>query len=88
MSVVPSRTKRTVVSTKARKPPRCPICRGVLPATEDSPERGPKFAPMCSARCKRIDLATWLGEGYRVAGEYADQDQDGSAGSVDTGEER
>jgi endogenous inhibitor of DNA gyrase (YacG/DUF329 family) len=49
--------------------PRCPICRGRLPETEEGPERGPKFAPMCSLRCKRIDLATWLGEGYRIAGD-------------------
>jgi endogenous inhibitor of DNA gyrase (YacG/DUF329 family) len=51
-----------------RREARCPICRGVLPTTEESPERGPKWAPLCSLRCKRIDLATWLGEGYRVAG--------------------
>jgi endogenous inhibitor of DNA gyrase (YacG/DUF329 family) len=52
--------------------PRCPVCRGVLPTAEESPERGPKHAPMCSARCKQIDLATWLGEGYRIAGEAAE----------------
>ncbi|MFO0684943.1 MAG: DNA gyrase inhibitor YacG [Sandaracinus sp.] len=51
---------------------RCPICRGPLPDVEESPERGPKFAPLCSMRCKRIDLATWLGEGYRVPGPPAD----------------
>lgn len=56
---------------RARKP-RCPICRGALPEAEESAERGPKFAPLCSLRCKRIDLATWLGEGYRVAGPPVD----------------
>lgn len=62
---------------------RCPICRGVLPRVEESPERGPKFAPMCSMRCKRIDLATWLGEGYRIAGEPAEttpEDEDRHTG--------
>lgn len=52
--------------------PRCPVCRGALPSVQESPERGPEFAPMCSMRCKRIDLATWLGEGYRIAGEPAE----------------
>lgn len=56
---------------RSAKTPRCPICRGVLPSKEESSERGPRYAPMCSLRCKRIDLATWLGEGYRVAGEPA-----------------
>jgi endogenous inhibitor of DNA gyrase (YacG/DUF329 family) len=51
---------------------RCPICRGVLPTEAESDERGPKYAPLCSLRCKRIDLAMWLGEGYRIAGEPAD----------------
>ena len=54
-----------------RGPGCCPICRGALPTTDESPERGPQFAPLCSQRCKRIDLATWLGEGYRIAGEPA-----------------
>jgi len=67
--------------------PRCRICHSVLPETEESAERGPRFAPMCSLRCKRIDLATWLGEGYRITGEPADlADHDG--GRHDSGDER
>ena len=50
---------------------RCPICHGRLPTREEGPERGPRYAPLCSLRCKRIDLATWLGEGYRVPAEPA-----------------
>lgn len=66
--------------------PRCPVCRGVLPQAEESPERGPKYAPLCSMRCKRIDLATWLGEGYRIAGEpVSEGQQDGESGP--TGED-
>lgn len=67
-----------MASERVRKA-RCPICRGVLPTAEEGPERGPKFAPLCSLRCKRIDLATWLGEGYRVAGESADMMDEGAS---------
>lgn len=66
--------------------PRCPVCRGVLPQADESPDRGPKFAPMCSARCKRIDLATWLGEGYRIAAE-ASESSERDAESDRTGDE-
>jgi len=31
---------------------------------------------MCSLRCKKIDLATWLGEGYRIPGQPADPTDD------------
>jgi endogenous inhibitor of DNA gyrase (YacG/DUF329 family) len=65
---------------------RCPVCHGVMPRSEEGPERGPRFAPMCSLRCKRIDLATWLGEGYRIAGEPAEpEDENGDRHS--SGEE-
>jgi endogenous inhibitor of DNA gyrase (YacG/DUF329 family) len=41
---------------------------------------------MCSLRCKRIDLATWLGEGYRISGESAPpEDENGDRHS--SGEE-
>lgn len=65
------------MASERTRAPRCPICRGLLPTADEGPERGPKFAPLCSLRCKRIDLATWLGEGYRVAGEPAGSDQSG-----------
>ena len=48
--------------TTFHKSPKCPICR----------ERGKTVAedmaltPFCSARCKRIDLAQWLLEGYSL----------------------
>ncbi len=89
---------------------RCPICRSVLPLAEESPERGPKWAPLCSSRCKRIDLdrsarlagptqlcrvrsaddsgrdlATWLGEGYRIEGAPAESTYDDGG---PTGDER
>ncbi len=38
---------------------RCPICREPAPARSD-------HAPFCSARCRDVDLGTWLQEGYRI----------------------
>jgi len=33
----------------------------------------PDFAPFCSRGCKDRDLLKWLGEGYRIAGPPADE---------------
>ncbi len=41
----------------------CPICHTEI---EDVPRDYP-HAPFCSARCKRIDLANWFGERYRLS---------------------
>jgi endogenous inhibitor of DNA gyrase (YacG/DUF329 family) len=41
----------------APKPQRCPMCG--RPTDQ-------KYRPFCSARCKQLDLARWLNEGYRV----------------------
>ncbi|HEY1721272.1 MAG TPA: DNA gyrase inhibitor YacG [Magnetospirillaceae bacterium] len=38
----------------------CPICGKPL----DS-----RYSPFCSARCKQVDLARWLGEVYVVPGD-------------------
>jgi endogenous inhibitor of DNA gyrase (YacG/DUF329 family) len=47
---------------------RCPICRA--PAE-------PAFRPFCSARCRDVDLARWLGGGYAIAGGVGAADEDG-----------
>lgn len=39
----------------------CPICA--------RPVETPLFRPFCSARCKQVDLARWLGEVYRLPAE-------------------
>lgn len=39
---------------------RCPQCKTELPAEAE-------HAPFCSARCKDVDLGSWLVEGYRVS---------------------
>jgi hypothetical protein len=41
----------------------CPICGK---ATEKA------WRPFCSRRCADVDLAKWLGEGYRIAGSAED----------------
>ena len=30
--------------------------------------QAPSRRPFCSERCQRVDLANWLGEGYRIEG--------------------
>ncbi|MGO9059470.1 MAG: DNA gyrase inhibitor YacG [Candidatus Binataceae bacterium] len=42
---------------------RCPICKK---ESDNSPAN--RFRPFCSERCQLVDLGTWAGEGYRVAG--------------------
>lgn len=42
-----------------RRSPRCPIC------AQETSRQSDAF-PFCSARCRTIDLGSWLGEGYRV----------------------
>jgi endogenous inhibitor of DNA gyrase (YacG/DUF329 family) len=46
----------------------CPICGE---ATEHA------FRPFCSRRCRDVDLAKWLGDGYAIAGGQAAADEDG-----------
>ena len=52
----------------------CPIC---------GKETEARWRPFCSRRCADIDLARWLGEGYRIPTDRApDPDEDGpDAGS-------
>jgi len=45
----------------------CPICRGKVTSSDRS--------PFCSERCQRIDLANWLGEGYRIEGPPLETDR-------------
>ncbi len=46
-----------------------PIC-GTPTAWDDNP-----YHPFCSTRCKIMDLETWAGEGYRIAGEKSAEDR-------------
>jgi hypothetical protein len=47
---------------------RCPICRAKAELD---------FRPFCSKRCRDIDLARWLGDGYAIPGGLEDSDEDG-----------
>jgi len=55
---------------------RCPICGA---KTEQA------YRPFCSARCRDIDLARWLGDGYAIAGGEAAGDEDGEEGGAGGG---
>jgi endogenous inhibitor of DNA gyrase (YacG/DUF329 family) len=39
--------------------PRCPTCQALIEAPTDA-------RPFCSARCKLVDLGSWLSGDYRV----------------------
>ena len=47
---------------------RCPICGE---KTEQA------FRPFCSKRCRDVDLARWLGDGYAIPGGVPEGDEDG-----------
>jgi hypothetical protein len=53
---------------EATKASLCVLCRRG-PAT-------PAFHPFCSRRCADLDLARWLGDGYRIPGRADDPDED------------
>ncbi len=42
---------------------RCPICKREIPAGSGAPS----FGPFCSARCRTIDLGSWLDGRYGIA---------------------
>lgn len=70
------------MASKEKKTPgysRCPVCGA---KTEHA------FRPFCSARCRDVDLARWLGGGYTIPGGQTDADEDGddsAAGGGRTG---
>lgn len=47
---------------------RCPICGA---KTEQA------YRPFCSKRCRDVDLARWLGDGYAIPGGHVEADEDG-----------
>ena len=54
--------------TKTAGAGRCPICKA---PTEMA------YRPFCSARCRDVDLARWLGGGYAIPGGDVAGDEDG-----------
>jgi len=46
----------------------CPICKA---PTEMA------FRPLCSARCRDVDLSRWLRGGYAIPGGQVETDEDG-----------
>ena len=42
------------------KKTKCPSCKALV--ASDDPHR-----PFCSARCKDVDLGSWLQENYRIS---------------------
>jgi endogenous inhibitor of DNA gyrase (YacG/DUF329 family) len=52
---------------------RCAICGKPVPPRSEN-----RSYPLCSDRCRLVDLSKWLGEEYRIAGPRAG---DGAAGA-------
>ena len=67
------------MASKDKKSPgcsRCPICGA---KTEQA------FRPFCSARCRDVDLARWLGGNYAIPGGQPGADEDGDDSAVGGG---
>jgi uncharacterized protein len=47
---------------------RCPVC---------GKKAEMAVRPFCSARCRDVDLARWLGGGYAIPGGQVEADEDG-----------
>jgi endogenous inhibitor of DNA gyrase (YacG/DUF329 family) len=47
-------------------PRACAICGKPVPPRPEN-----RAFPLCSDRCRLVDLAKWLGEQYRIAGRRA-----------------
>ncbi len=62
-----SRALKAGLSTGAR----CSICKKPMVA---------KWRPFCSKRCANLDLGKWLSDGYVIAGQSADDEEDGLPG--------
>jgi uncharacterized protein len=52
----------------------CPECGKKFVVPDDFPSR-----PFCSPRCKKLDLAKWFDEEYRIAGQAGVDDIDPEA---------
>ena len=48
----------------------CPICGKMTEYSRENPWR-----PVCSERCKMIDLGEWGNDGYRIQGEPGSADR-------------
>jgi endogenous inhibitor of DNA gyrase (YacG/DUF329 family) len=54
---------------------RCPICKKPAPPRDEN-----AAFPLCSERCRLIDLGNWLGEAYRVPDTHEDQEPASDSG--------
>ena len=51
---------------------RCPICGRDVPARAG----GAGFGPLFSARCRAVDLGSWLDGRYRIGSALSDEEVD------------
>lgn len=55
---------------------RCPVCKRVVKLPKQGNPGQARFFPLCSERCKLIDLGAWLDAEYRIPG-GPDEDPEG-----------
>ena len=56
----------------SRETSRCPICRRNV-------KRGDPEFPLCSERCRYVDLGRWLGGEYRIGRESGEDTEEKNA---------
>jgi endogenous inhibitor of DNA gyrase (YacG/DUF329 family) len=66
----------------------CPTCKRRVRALRKDPAKLPKFFPFCSARCKWIDLGSWLDAQYRIPSKPDEESEDSAPPSPEDAEER
>jgi len=52
----------------------CPICRKEVKSAAENPS-----FPLCSPRCRAMDLGRWLSESYRIPAESVELEDSGSS---------
>jgi endogenous inhibitor of DNA gyrase (YacG/DUF329 family) len=62
--------------TKSAGSSRCPICGAKMEQA---------YRPFCSAHCRDVDLARWLGDGYAIPGGHEAADEDGEDAGAGSG---
>jgi uncharacterized protein len=60
---------------------KCPICKREIPVCAGMPA----FGPFCSARCRSIDLGSWLDGRYAIPATPEENEDEGAP--VPNGEE-
>jgi len=56
---------------------KCPVCRKVIDESVQECGLQGKFYPLCSQRCKLIDLGRWIDGKYRIVTKLKTEEEEG-----------